>query len=224
MFDLFFVTYEEPNADSNWSRVKSKFPHASRIHGITGIANAHQMCAKQSFTKMFWTVDGDTRIDDNWDFSFCPDSWDEQYLHLWYSRNPINDLQYGYGAIKLWPKKLVLNWSGDWLDFTTSVGNIKIVDDTIATTQFNTSPYETWKSAFRECVKLSENLKNNPDDLESKHRLLAWTSKSNNAEYAEWCIIGSMNGVSWYNENSHQLNKINDFSWLRYMFDSYYKL
>ena len=160
MYDLFFVSYEEPNADENWKLLKNKFPHARRIHGIKGIDCAHKACANESMTTMFWTVDGDTVLHNTATFSYKPPQWDQQYLHLWYSNNPVNNLRYGYGAVKLWPTKLVTNYSGLWLDFTSSVGNIKIIDETIATTAFNTSPYESWKSAFRESVKLCENLSN----------------------------------------------------------------
>lgn len=215
MFDLFFVSYEEPNADLNWEKLKERFPHARRIHGIKGIKEAHYACAKQSFTKMFWTVDGDTIVDNTWLFDYVPPAWDLPYLHLWYSRNPVNDLSYGYGAIKLWPRNRVLDHKGSWLDFTTSVGNIKIIDQTIATTEFNTSPYESWKSAFRESIKLCENISKNENDEESRDRLRNWLTVANDSPYADSAIKGAQHALIWYQDNKEFLQEINDFNRLK---------
>jgi hypothetical protein len=218
MYDLFFVSYEEPNAEENWERLSRRFPHAKRIHGIKGIDNAHRTCAMRSFTKMFWTVDGDTVVDDDWDFSYQPTKWDQDYLHVWYSRNPITGLSYGYGSVKLWPKRRVMQFKDPWLDFTGSVGGMKIMSDPIAVTRFNTSPFETWKSAFRECVKLMENLHVDSNDTEAASRLLAWINCPLDAEFSKWCQIGASDGMKWYQSNGGNLPLINDFDWLRKAF------
>lgn len=224
MYDLFFVSYDEPNAEKNWGILKHRFPHAKRVHGIKGIGNAHRFCATISFTNMFWTVDGDTIVDDDWDFSYVPPNWDGDYLHLWYSRNPVNGMSYGYGSVKLWPKRRVLSHSGSWLDFTTSVGGIKLVEHTIATTIFNTSPFESWKSAFRECVKLSSNIKLNPEDTESLERLNTWKTVVFDVDFANWCKIGAEDAIAWCGSDPTDLSMINDFSWLRDRFKRGYPL
>jgi len=218
-FDIFFVSYLEPNADENFKRLQARFPMAKRVHGIKGIDLAHRTCAEQSTTSMFWTVDGDTTIDETWHFDHVPSRYDRNYIHIWHSRNPINSLEYGYGAVKLWPAAKVLAYNGRWLDFTTSVGQIKILDQTIATTHFNSSPFETWKSAFRECVKLLRNLEINPDDMESQNRLNSWTNTESNAQHADWCRRGSRDSVDWYLNNHGNFSKINDFDFLSIMFN-----
>ncbi len=224
MYDLFFVSYDEPNAEENYAILKARFPHTKRMHGIEGIGNAHKACAKQAFTSMFWTVDGDTIVDDDWDFSYDPPVWDKKYLHLWYSRNPVNSLVYGYGAVKLWPRELVLKHEGSWLDFTGSVGSIKLVNGVIATTRFNTTPYEAWKSAFRECVKLCENITMSPEDDESKERLKIWTSEHGSALHAAWCVQGAVDAVKWHRQNRNNLSDINDFRWLKAYHAKLYQL
>lgn len=220
MYDLFFVSYAEPNADANWQALKNRFPHAKRVHGIKGIANAHKACATLSFTSMFYTIDGDTTVLASWDFTYVPPTWDRIYLHLWYSMNPVNRLSYGYGSVKLWPRQRVLEHEGSWLDFTTCVGNIKIVPEVIAVTRFNSSPFESWKSAFRECVKLSHNLFLNPADTESKLRLEAWMHPLHDAENSRWCCLGAQHAVDWYRMQSSaaDLTRINDFEWLQDFF------
>lgn len=219
MNDMFFVSYEEESADRNYELLKNRFPNVKRIHGIKGINEAHKECAKQSSTKMFWTIDGDTLVDDTWDFSFNPPAWDQDYIHLWHSRNPINDLEYGYGAIKLWPKNKVLNHNGNWLDFTTSISGIKIVPNTVATTAFNTSEYSTWKSAFRESIKLCTNILHNREDQESRMRLEIWKLKAKvNQPYSNWSLIGASDAIEWFDLNKDNVKLINDFQWLRNMF------
>jgi hypothetical protein len=224
MFDIFFVSYEEANAEENWKIIKSRFATARRVHGIKGISAAHRICATKSFTSMFWTVDGDTTVDYTWDFSYVPPEWDQQYLHLWYSRNPLNTLVYGYGAVKLWPKNRVLEHDKSWIDFTTSVGNIKIMNQCIATTNFNSTPFETWKSAFRESVKLQKNIIENPNDIESIERLNSWMLPSTDSQYSEWCVKGVNDAQIWYKTNSTNLLLINDFSYLKSYFEGYYAI
>ncbi len=59
MFDIVFISYNEPNAESNWLKLKNRFPMTKRVHGVKGIHNAHIIAAKKCFTKMIWVVDGD---------------------------------------------------------------------------------------------------------------------------------------------------------------------
>ena len=135
-------------------------------------------------------------------------------IHIWYSRNPVNGLEYGYGAVKLWPKSQVESYEGSWLDYTVSVGQIKILNETVATTAFNSSPFETWKSAFRECVKLMRNIDTNSEDEESKIRLKTWMTVKNRANFADWCIKGANDACTWYWTNRNNLSLINNFDWL----------
>jgi hypothetical protein len=218
-YDIFFVSYQEPNADENWKKLLKRFPYSKRIHGIKGIDKAHKECARLSATEMFWTVDGDTIVDDDWDFSYFPPIFDRTYTHVWYSRNPINHLRYGYGAVKLWPKNEVLLYNGSWLDYTTSVGKLKIFDQVIATTHFNSSPFETWKSAFRETTKLLDNIKKNPADIESSTRLKAWARSENKKEkFYHWSDRGAHDALVWHALEEKEINLINNFDYLKQFF------
>jgi hypothetical protein len=222
MYDVFFISYEEPNAEDNWKNLKSKIPQARRIHKISGIANAHYKCAQQSFTKMFYTVDGDTIVDDTWDFSFIPAEWDQQYIHLWLSRNQLNSLIYGYGSVKLWPRDLLSSRKENWLDFTTSFDKIKIVDNVIATTIFNSSPYETWKSTFREVIKLFFNLSKNANDTDSLNRLEGWKNPSKYADFSHWGYKGYQDAEKFCFSSVDHISSINDFAWLKTFFMQQY--
>ena len=222
-FDIFFISYNEPNAEENYNKLLGRFPNAKRVHGIKGINNAHRACAVQSATEMFWTVDGDTEVDDTWNFDYFPGRPDSDYIHVWYSRNPVNDLEYGYGAVKLWPKNIVLAYHGSWVDYTTSVGGIKIVEEVVATTKFNSSPFEAWKSAYRECLKLMRNLDINLNDVESQTRLDCWINNTSTAQHAKWCELGSKDAIEWYQTNPNKFDIINDFGMLKRQFSKKYQ-
>jgi hypothetical protein len=95
------ISYQEPNADANWNKLKSKFPMAMRVHGVKGIHQAHITAAKKSFTKMFWVVDGDADIVDDFDFGYKVPDRELSVVHVWRSINPVNGLEYGYGLVIL---------------------------------------------------------------------------------------------------------------------------
>ena len=65
MYDIVFISYKEPNADEVYAKLKETYPMAKRVHGVDGIHNAHVAAAKKCFTKMFWVVDGDAVIKDD---------------------------------------------------------------------------------------------------------------------------------------------------------------
>ena len=73
MYDIVFISYEEPNADDVYAELKERYPMAKRVHGVKGIHQAHIAAAKKCFTKMFWVVDGDAKLKDDFTFDY---GWD----------------------------------------------------------------------------------------------------------------------------------------------------
>ena len=108
MYDIVFISYKEPNADEVYAKLKETYPMAKRVHGIDGIHNAHVAAAKKCFTKMFWVVDGDAVIKDDFKFDYEVSEYDLDCVHVWRCENPINGLVYGYGGVKLLPRSLTL--------------------------------------------------------------------------------------------------------------------
>ena len=41
-FDVFFLSYDEPNADLHYADLCNKVPWAKRIHGVKGSDHAHK--------------------------------------------------------------------------------------------------------------------------------------------------------------------------------------
>ena len=74
--DVIFISYNEPNAEKNWLRVLEKSPKAFRINGIKGIVNAHKCAAELATTDMFYVVDGDAYLTDEWSFAYQPSIFD----------------------------------------------------------------------------------------------------------------------------------------------------
>lgn len=222
MYDIVFISFNECNADENYNLLKNRFPLAKRVHNITGIHNAHIAAAKKSFTNMFWVVDGDAQILDSFNFDYQVPNDQLDFVHVWRSKNPVNSLEYGYGGVKLLPKKLTINMSLDNIDMTTSISkNFKAMNEVSNVTLFNSDPFSAWRSGFRECVKLSSKSIERQDYLETANRLEIWCSAGRDKPYGEYAIAGALEGRNYGEKNAANqaaLSLINDFSWLMTQF------
>jgi hypothetical protein len=211
MYDIVFISYNEPNADKNFARLKARFPLAKRIDGVKGIHQAHLAAAKKSFTRMFWVVDGDAEVLDTFNFDYKPD--DLEMVYVWRSRNPVNGLEYGYGGVKLLPRPLTLKMDVNSVDMTMSISTkFKALPEVSNITAFNTSPFSTWRSAFRECCKLAIIA-----DEEALVRLGRWCTIGSDLD----AISGALAGKAYGEKNASNpeaLLKINDFDWLMSQF------
>ena len=221
MYDIVFISYNEPNADTNWQLLKARFARAKRIDGVKGIHQAHIAAAKKCFTKMFWVVDADAQILDGFNFDHKVDEYDLETVHVWRSRNPVNNLLYGYGGVKLLPRKLTLNMDTTKPDMTTSISKyFKAMPDTSNVTAFNTNEFEAWKGAFRECTKLASKTIDRQNEDETNERLHIWTTMGMDQPFGEFAIKGAIAGREYRLSNGADLQLINDFDWLRTQFDA----
>jgi hypothetical protein len=214
MYDIVFISYKEPYADENFAKLKERFPLAKRISGVKGIHQAHIAAAKKAFTKMFWVVDADAVILDSFNFDYQVPEWDLETVHVWQSRNPVNNLTYGYGGVKLLPKHLTMNMDTSSIDMTTNISeSFKVIDEVSNITAFNTDAYSTWRSSFRECCKLA--VTNNEESLS---RLYFWCQLNNNVPFGGYAYMGAIEGKVYGEKNASNpeaLSKINDFTWLQ---------
>jgi hypothetical protein len=223
MYDIIFISYNEPNADKNYNTLKARFPRSQRVHGVKGIHQAHVAAAKKSFTRMFWVVDGDAEIVEDFNFSYRVDQWSLDCVHVWRSRNPINHLEYGYGGVKLLPKDLTANMELDKVDMTTSISTkFKAIEQISNITKFNTDPFNTWKSAFRECAKLASRIIERQDSWETIEHLDVWCNVAS-GDYADYSIEGAIAGRKYGEQNREDIKalyKINNFDWIKEQFDA----
>ena len=91
--DCIYLSYDEPNKEKNWLKIKQMIPWAVRVDGVKGSDAAHKAAADASTTDRFILIDGDN----------IPDgSFFDQYLTLtdntannvfrWKARNHTNGL------------------------------------------------------------------------------------------------------------------------------------
>ena len=214
MYDIVFISYGEKYAEDNWNLLKNRYPTAKRVANVKGIHQAHIKAAKKCFTKMFWVVDADAQLVDDFNFDYEVDSYNLETVHVWRSINPVNGLKYGYGGVKLLPRKLTINMDTNKPDMTTSISDKFCAVDKIANvTAFNTSEFETWKSAFRECAKLASKTIDRQNEDETNERLKIWTTVGN-GDFGRDAIRGANAGMEFGISNSDSLQLINDFDWL----------
>lgn len=225
--DIIYLSYDEEFADEHYQKLLERFPFAKRVHGVSGIFNAHKKAAFLAETDMFYVVDADAIITSDFNFDYYAPKWDRETVHVWHSCNPINDLVYGYGGVKLFPTNLLRN-ANDWnIDFTTSISSsFKLMEEISNITNFNTDPFSTWKSAFRECAKLSSKSIKGQVDSETNDRLQTWKQVGKGKTFGEYAVEGAIAGCDYGEENKEdivKLNKINDYTWLKERFDIYYE-
>jgi len=223
MYDIVFISYQEPNADANWARLRSRFPFAKRVHGVDGIHQAHIAGAKKCYTNMFWVVDGDAEIVDDFQFDYLPKDLD--YVYVWRSINPVNGLQYGNGGVKLLPRTMTEEMDITKPDMTTSISSkFKPVFEVSNINAFNTDPFNTWKSAFRECCKLASKVIDRQKTDETEERLGAWCTLNETAPYGFYAYAGALAGKEYGLSNKadiETLKMINNFKWLKEQFNEY---
>ena len=207
-FDIFFISYNEPGAEENWTRLRSLFPWAKRVDGVKGIWAAHKSAADLSTTDMFWVVDADAWIVDDWTFDFEPNLFERDCTFIWRSLNPVNGLTYGHGGVKLFPKK-IFDFDRGYLDISTEVNDkIKIKQRVSNENRFNTSELAAWRTAFRECYKLK-----NQQSTISQQRLHTWSQVDLNSAFAQNVVQGCEDAVSIENVD------INDYDLLEKIFN-----
>ena len=217
--DIFFLSFDETNREKNWSLLKKHFPHSRRLHGIKGIGLAHGMCARLSKTPFFFVVNGDNEICHK-TFSFKPPEYPlKERVYCWRSKNPVNNLIYGFGGIKLFPKAVFQNLPMGATDMSTSLKiPYRIVEELGSVTRFNVSPLEAFRGAFRECVKLSSHCIHNQKDRESRKRLHIWRHEGKDKPFGSYVLLGALHGENYgrkYRSNKKKLKRINDFQWIK---------
>ena len=218
MYDAVFISYNEPDADERYKRLLERYPNTKRIHGVKGIHQAHIAAAKKCSTKMFWVIDGDADLLPEFNLDHKVNEYDLDCVHVWRSRNPINNLIYGYGGVKLLPRRLTMKVDVNSTDMTTSISDrFKAMPFVSNVTNFNTDEFSTWKSAFRECAKLSSKVIDRQEEGETNERLKVWTTRAH-GRFCEFAIRGANAGMEFGLSRGSDLRLINDFDWLQERF------
>ena len=90
----------------------------------------------------------------------------------------------------------------------------------ITVNYFNETPWLSWRTAFREVVKLCQG----KITVETKYRLKKWCELGV-GKNAEWVLKGSQDAKEFYNKNSDNHSELMlsyDFEWLKNYYESKY--
>jgi len=219
--DVIFISNGESMADENYQHLLDIFPNAKRSDGVIGRELAYKVAASLSDTPWFYAVFAKTWVLDNFNFSYTPDYWQEPKHYIFHSRNPLNNLEYGAMNINLYNKKLVLE-TKPGLDFTLSQKHT-VIPVCASESRFNSDSWITWRSAFREVLKLRQETEQH-NRIEVAHRLHIWKTVAN-GENAEWCIRGANDADRYYTEVNGDPEKLQlsfDWKWLKEYYDTIY--
>jgi hypothetical protein len=218
--DIIFLSNNETNAQQRYDRLCSVAGRDVKwISGINNREQALKAAAEASSTKWFLLFPAKLYADENFDFDFRPDRNRNPKHYIFYAKNPVNDLIYGHQAAVCYNRQLVLDTVDYGLDFTMGAPH-DIVPIISGIAEFNSDIIMTWRTAFREAIKLrAENSK------ESIERLNIWRT-TGKGKHCEWSLIGAQDGVEFFekvNGNHQELTKSFTWEWTNNYFNDKYK-
>jgi hypothetical protein len=227
--DTIFISYDEPNADKNYSELVKILPWAKRIHGVKGSDAAHKAAANLSETDRFVTVDADNIIDSRF-FAQNIELTDENkdFVFSWCGRNAINDLVYGNGGLKCWTKDFVLNMKtheNSDPDDSESVVEFCFdpryyqMNECYSVSHINGSPFQAWRAGFREGVKMSLDRGAKAVDIkrvwwQNYQRLLIWCNIGADVKNGIWAMYGARLGCYLTACTEWDYTQVRDFEYL----------
>ena len=211
--DCIYLTYDEPQQEEFWVKIKNMVPWAKRVAGVKGSDAAHKAAAASSDTDRFILIDGDNLPDPAFfnQTLVLPNEEYENAVFRWRARNHINGLMYGNGGLSSWTKDFVMNMQ----THEASDGSVDTqvefcfdplywaMHDCFSTTYPNGSAFHAWRAGFREGVKMCLNRGAKPSVTEFQSRvhsknldnLTIWHNVGADVEYGEWAIAGSRMGT-----------------------------
>lgn len=214
--DVAFISYDEKNADDNWSRLQASCPRAYRIHGVQGLVAAIKTAAEKSTTPWFYAVFGKTEIAKDFMFDTQPDYLRRPANYVFQSYNPILDHSYGHDGVVMYDRCWMLALQSWDLDITMShhVVNIPQVS---CINRLDTSAWSAWRTAFRETYKLSYYL-DKRYSIEDEYHLHLWMTQ-HNTDMGNWSRRGAAEGRQFYLEQRNKQDyAVNDWGWLKQRF------
>ena len=238
--DCIYLSYDEPQKEEFWLKIKNMVPYAKRVDGVKGSDAAHKAAAEASDTERFILIDGDNMPEEkffNLTFDFTglnPNFKRAQFR--WRAINNINGLRYGNGGMSSWTKDYVLNMkthetsdgsAHTQVDFCMDSADSLYwaMHDCYSTTFPNYTPFQAWRAGFREGVKMVLDRGARPSADEFKQRvasrnlnnLTIWQNVGLDVTNGNWAIYGARLGT--------YLTLLSDWDHLNVMwFDNFPKL
>ena len=211
--DCIYLTYDEPQREEHWVKIKNMVPWARRVDGVKGSDAAHKAAAQASGTDRFILIDGDNLPDPSFfnQTLVFPTPEYEMAVFRWRARNHINGLMYGNGGLSSWTREFVENMQ----THEASDGSVETqvefcfdplywaMHDCFSTTYPNGSPFQAWRAGFREGVKMCLNRGAKPTVAEFQSRvhqrnldhLTIWHNVGADVEHGVWAMAGARQGT-----------------------------
>ena len=216
--DCIYLSYDEPQKEEFWLKIKNMVPYAKRVDGVKGSDAAHKAAAEASDTDRFILIDGDNMPEEKFfNLTFDFTGLDPNYKlaqFRWRAINNINGLRYGNGGMSSWTKDYVLNMkthetsdgsAHTQVDFCMDSADSLYwaMHDCYSTTYPNYTAFQAWRAGFREGVKMVLDRGARPTADEFKQRvanrnlnnLTIWHNVGMDVENGEWAIYGSRLGT-----------------------------
>jgi len=211
--DCIYLSYDEPQREEFWVKIRNMIPWAKRVDNVKGSDAAHKAAADASGTERFILIDGDNMPDEKF-FNLTlalPDEQWESAVFRWRARNHINGLMYGNGGLSSWTREFVWNMRTHEATDGRSETEVEFCFDPLywpmydcySITYPNGSDYHAWRAGFREGVKMCLDRGRCPDVNEFKDRvhsrnldhLTIWHNVGRDVEYGIWAIAGARMGT-----------------------------
>jgi hypothetical protein len=235
--DCIYLSYDEPNKEEHWVRIKNMVPWAVRVDGVKGSDAAHKAAADASTTDRFVLIDGDNipyseffnqtlELDDN----------TMDYVFRWRAENAINGLRYGNGGLSCWTKKFIHDMKTHENTDGSAENDVEFcfhphyiaMHDCYSTTFPNGSAYHAWRAGFREGVKMCLNKGVRPTVSEFQTRvhhrnldhLTIWHNVGRDADHGVWAIAGSRMGTYMTMLTHWDYKLVQDFDELAKLWDT----
>ena len=223
--DIIYISNGEPDEQFYFDWLVSCVNPSRRyvvkwVKGVNGRTQAYQAAARMSHTPWFFAVFAKLKADKNFDWRWQPDYWQQPKHYIFHARNPVNGLEYGHQAVIAYNKKLVLENNKPGLDFTLTQEH-EVVPMLSGEANFNQSEWMTWRTAFREVLKLKQFQDQTPT-VENKHRLNVWLTQAE-GQFSEYCLKGAQDAVDYYREVNGDYDKLKlsyDWQWLQERFNA----
>ena len=217
--DCIYLSYDEPQKEEFWLKIKNMVPWAKRVDGVKGSDAAHKAAAEESDTERFILIDGDNMPDEkffNIQLDFTDKGSEFQFAqYRWKAVNSINGLRYGNGGMSSWTKTYVANMQTHENQKDGDVARIAdfcmdgkdnlywAMHDCYSTTYPNYTPFQAWRAGFREGVKMVLDKGSRPDINTFKetvvsrnlNNLTIWHNVGADVENGMWAIYGARLGT-----------------------------
>jgi len=210
--DCIFLTYDEPNKEESWVKIKNMVPWARRVDGIKGSDAAHKAAADASDTDRFIIIDGDNIPNPEFfNLTLTLDETNHNNVFRWKAKNHINGLMYGNGGLSCWTKEFVYAMRTHEASDGSVENDVEFcfypnytaMHDCYSVTYPNATSFQAWRAGFREGVKMCLNKGARPTLSEFKQQahqrnldhLTIWHNIGRDVENGIWAIAGARMGT-----------------------------